>query len=576
MDTHGEEVAPRARTPRARATGAPPLSRLRALLGTNSMRIQRLLLPAALAASLPLVWAMPVNGGAHAGPSALCRVPSELLDSATGTIHGAVSAHMDLDGRLDVLAHIGDDLIYVSGPDVTGFAQSLGLSGVTAFTTVEVRDTWLENAAFADGESLKIATTKPFAVDEFSVAVSPIGSASWAGARWVQRVDVNADGIADIVGLSASGTQVLQLRGLGGDHWSELAPAPLALPMDGARVVRRGTELVLCGLLRDPAGDTLRFVSMDGLPILDVPMGGHVSDLEPLRNAAGGDDEVAVLMGGSVSVVHASGLVEAAVSLSAWDPTAIDTADLSGDGLDDLLLNSTLSDAGHVLVRAPEGGPSAFGGASCLDFPWDSPEANMGVQASSPVAGDFDGDGDLDLFQFIDDHRCAAMRRSAVFDETPFRSVIENAEWFLSSASSVVHVPIRVQPLEDGQTPDAFEIMLMSQPVGAEAEAPMERVFIVDQPNTTPIGGLASYWVPFDGDLGPHSVLSVRGLSLDAVTNKIDVIGVEGWSGYWRTVDDPTRGTHNGVGEIPVPWDDPNDKWPPPPPKPVDPFAKPQ
>ena len=188
----------------------------------------------------------------------------------------------------------------------------------------------------ADPEPVELADTKPFSPGYFST---------------LHGADLNADGYEDVLGITSRG--IVALFNLGGDG---LDTVRMLLPLDEWAVGLGSADI-------DGDGDA------------DITFGVKNYDtVYWLENAAGD---------GSAWITHV-------VTDEAVDVTDVITTDLNADGLVDLAVAYASNAAGHHLSWY-----SNFGGG---DFGSEREITTGGVwYPGTLAAGDFDGDGDLDI-----------------------------------------------------------------------------------------------------------------------------------------------------------------------------------
>ena len=158
------------------------------------------LLPFGLCVSAVAVSAaMPPNDSLGTGDSTY--ITCHAIARTPGAIGSACALHFDADHRMDVLVRVGGDLVYLSAPDSLQFSMICRLTGVTAYAPMELEDSWVNGAAFADAEGLHFVERTDLKDDSFDSTSASIGGAAWAGARALLALDLNGDKNSDVVGL---------------------------------------------------------------------------------------------------------------------------------------------------------------------------------------------------------------------------------------------------------------------------------------------------------------------------------------------------------------------------------------
>jgi hypothetical protein len=385
------------------------------------MKNPLLLLAMALAGAAPAQTVVPFQGDKH-----WSSWPASLSDP--GPFERAVSGQFTPDGALDVALIDGSELVLLTNPDEF-FAASKVATAVAD----------LERLAGAGAAGLDALATvgssglKRYWYDASSASFpsAAIGSSAWMGARLVRSADVNADGLADLVGLAADGQTVLQ----------EIATSPTAFsagPSSAALATVR--NLVL---LQWDTDSPLEVALLTDLSVEVRELGGTL--LDQFAAATPGGTFCAIGQTGTAQerlvwlteyappafqylLVLSPGGVSDVVDLGALDAFAVVPTDYDLDGDDDILISHKFS---YELLwienqRTPQApsGPSftPIGDRKVFEVvnPGPAPQ-----NEAWPVAADFDGDGDDDVaFANQGELRFNVYRGEAVSQDTRRASVI--------------------------------------------------------------------------------------------------------------------------------------------------------
>lgn len=521
-------------------------------------------------AALTFLNSTPVIAASEAGLT--LKVSCAAVGATTGSIGTPTAVHFDPDNRLDVLVPVGDDLYYVTAPDPQQFSASLNLSGVTAYTTIDRPSSWIQEAVAATPQGLEFVRRDLLDEFRFRLARQTRGTTVWSGARALVTVDVDGDGDRDIVGLSQDGLALLTLERTAPDAWLEHAPRALSTELLSLLEVDWGIgSVAFVGVSRDATvpDDALVFVQTDGATFSMITPGGAIDEAIVLRQTAPGADSLAIRVGSNITVVRASGVFEAAVDLSHIAPSGMSSADVDKDGVGDLLVNSTVLDRSTVYYGTTSG---AFDTATALLVSWEVPTVNMSVQSVPPLAADFDADGDVDVFQLFDDMRSARLKRSEATDETSFQAEILDTLWIFTSIMSSVRLDVSIPQLQSGAAPDMLEVQLTSSDFGADpGDVEIPRVLETIDTTGMNAGDIASFWLFFDGDMGPNASICVRALGENSATGVVNRTGVER-AFLFERAGSSLRGTNNGASEA-VGDENADIPVPPRPKEPIDPLG---
>ncbi|MEO0661771.1 MAG: hypothetical protein AAFZ87_09555, partial [Planctomycetota bacterium] len=453
--------------------------------------------------------------------------------------------------------------------DPLQYSMICGLQGVTSFDGLRLDGSWVHGAVAADAEGLRFVHRTGMTTGSLVVDSAPIAGATWARARSLVAVDLDGDGDEDIVGLDATGTQLLQLTNAGfgvteSVTWVPAPPIDLGMELAGLDVADLAGLPAFVGLVPDAAGDAVAAFDADGELLLLASVGGRAADLTVLRDGTG-DDSFALLIGARVTVMDAAGQLEPGVELGLDAPTAISAADVDGDGRQDVLANSTAAGAVTALLRVA-GTAYSLDAASQMRFDLGAPDADWSMQRSAPVGADFDDDGDIDVLQFVDSDRTVALRRSGRIDETVCQAELLDSAWNITPTGNSADLWVTVPQFADGTTPDLLEVMLTSNPADPATGDPRHRFMTTQVADVSDVGvgDIAHVSVQWSGDLGTEASVSFRPLGVDSTGLYVDRTGVELAYVYAGTGAGAGRGTDNPIELPPTPGPVPPSTVPPP------------
>lgn len=514
-------------------------------------------------------------GGSELTPGGSLRIECLAAERTTADFRCAQALHFDSDDRLDVIAQLGDDLVYLAAPDPLQYSMICQLDGVTAFNGIRLNGSWVHGAAAADNEGLRIVQRTGETAGALVVESVLVGGAEWAGARAVVPFDLDNDGDQDVVGLDVSGTQLLQLINGGGSAgettadpatWTTAPPLDLGMELAGLDVATVGGGAAFVGVAPAPRADAVAAFDTNGALLLLASVGGAVDDFKILTNGAG-DDSFALLLGSVVTVMDTSGRIEPGVDLAEEAPTAMSVADVDADGRADVLVNSTTGPEVTALLRVG-GTADSLDAASVESFGLDAPGADWSMQRSAPIGADFDDDGDVDVLQFVDSERYVSLRRSTRVNETTGQTSLIDTSWNLTPNGSSADLWVKVPPLADGTSPDYLEVMLTSNPVDPLSGDPRHKFIsteVIDVSDAA-VGQVAYLNLQWAGPLGSEASVSFRPLGVDPTGLYVDRTGVELAYVYVGAgvAASPGRGTDNPIDVPPFPGPLPPSKKLPP------------
>jgi hypothetical protein len=204
---------------------------------------------------------------------------------------------------------------------------------------------------------------------------TPISPVAGAGLRNTPYLaDLTGDGLPDSVVLDRSG-RILFRKGLPGADSPFAPPVPLNADRQG-RILRPGRDLTV---LRTPKG--LAVAAVD-------------ESFDP--NLSGPNHFVYTI---SVYTVAGNGTVQRASAFSTTLlPTHIAAADLTGDGLDDLVVTNTLDDSVQVAFQQPWGGFSAPLTLATGQSPSDISLVDVNGDGATDIAVSNQASGDFSVF----------------------------------------------------------------------------------------------------------------------------------------------------------------------------------
>lgn len=533
----------------------------------------------ALAASTPAMAALPGNGESTPPAGQLLQLRCDAAVEATGVIGRTVAFHTDGDGRLDLIAKVSDELIWVTAPDPLQHSSTLGLHGVTAFTPLERVHSTIGALIVAHGGGVEYIVRDLDQRRVFSPIRTPLGGAGWVNARSLVAMDVDGDGDADILGLSADGTQLLRMDQVSPEAFVEQPAVDLGVELDELRAIQWGASgSALAAILRSTS-DSACVIGADGTLLRAESFGGAIDDIVVVDDAhAAGEDGLAVLSAGSVTLLRPGMAAEAPVNVSPVAPTSMSAADLDGDGRADLLLNSSTVDEVTALLAqdtSTTGGPIfvAPNASTAISIPLEQSGASMGGQLANPVGADFDRDGDIDVFQLIESTRGACVQRNALTDETMLKPRVTELGVYPGPVGATAILTVDSSVMPDGLAPDQLEVTLSTLAAGAEQDAEEQHCLhlLHDAGSVTVGNGDDQVTLDIPCHLGDLSTLLIRGLRLDPATGEVASVGVE-MSYRLIRVEGPTDGSlgdyekvESNSGKQGTP--------PPAPPTPIDPFA---
>ncbi len=521
------------------------------------------------------------GGGVTPPPGVLLQLSCEAATEATGVIGRTVALHTDGDGRHDLIAQVEDQLIWVAGPDPLQYSSTLGIDGVSSFAALPSGDSIISNLVVAHGSGADLVERDLDQARIFSPLRTPIGTAAWAGARSIVTVDIDSDGDVDIFGLSSDGTQLLRLNQDLPGVFSEEAPVELGAELSELRSIRWTGGSLALGAIFHGAIESACVLAPSGTLYFAQPFAAPIDDLVVMGDAhLPGVDGLVALSGGTLTVLRPGGIVETAVNVGPLAPTSMSAADLDGDGLCDVLVNSSTSDQVTALLgqdRATSGGltlvdPNA---ATAISIPLEQNGASMAGQMANPVGADFDRDGDIDVFQLIESTRGACVQRNVVVNENEFRPVITDSSWVETPNGMIAFLDVAAMTMPDGLAPDRLEVTLSTTLPDANLDDDeyLRLQVVHDVGSATSGSGDDLVTLQIPGELGARSSLLIRGYRDNPATQAIRQVGVEATYRVTRTDEDTMRGEGSGVVTGGAGNSGSQGTPPPDPPTPIDPFG---
>lgn len=395
------------------------------------MHLPKLLLPALL----PLLWATSV--GAQTAPQWSRSWPAGL--GGAGPFGRVVAGNISDDAVTDVALIKGGSAVYAHDPgklgsfleiqsgvndlDVIRGASPEGRGAVVVVDAVGLRGYWL-----ADGAT------------SFSSIL--IDSSAWAGATLVKAADLDGDGDDDVIGLAADGMTLLTCFANGPP--GSFSPGPSRtltslvsaiepirwdadLPLEIACLTAVGVEIV------QPNG-TVIVVATNQVPggvMTAIAETGRLHErLVWITKHANGINEVLV-------VVDRDG-EETPITIAPLLSVGIEAIDVDQDGYEDVAVSGKISQALLIMFNQNDDPTaSATFGFAAGEFalpPLTATPAMPDLLAEAePAAGDYDGDGDLDLFCPVSANGTIAMvgntkanasqQRPVLVDDEPFEYI---------------------------------------------------------------------------------------------------------------------------------------------------------
>ena len=233
--------------------------------------------------------------------------------------------------------------------------------------------------------------------------VTDLGSSDWDGATRLTRGDLDDDGVLDLVGLS-SGNELLFMEDVLATP-DELDPVALyGTALDLVPVDWSGTGSMDVAVLTSTG---MFVVEKDGDPVFWMFGPAETGRVARLTEDGLGFERVAVLWEIDdeqyLAVIDQNGLVETPLDVTELDVFSMTAGDFDGNGDDDLYLVSATSHASHVLYNQSSSESYTFGLASGEEEEIVLSGASVpGGWTPFPDAGDIDQDGDVDVATFLE------------------------------------------------------------------------------------------------------------------------------------------------------------------------------
>ncbi|MEM8710676.1 MAG: VCBS repeat-containing protein, partial [Planctomycetota bacterium] len=457
---------------------------------------------------------------------------------------------------LDLIAQVEDELIWVTAPDPLRYSSILDLDTVTAFSAFKRSSGGVDALVVASAAGLEYVIRDAQQLRVFRAVRSTIGGSEWASCRSLATADFDGDGDTDIAGIDAAGQTLLRLNQISEGVFAPGASVALGAEMDELRTLHwTAGSLVLGAILRGETDTACVFDAAGGL-LAAEPFDGVIRDLTVVPSAhAAGVDALAVLMGGTVTLLRPGGVIEPAVGLGPIAPTAMSSADVDGDGRADLLLNSSTVDQIVTLLAQERALPGAAtfvspNAATSIVVSLEQNDAAMQGQRANPVGADFDRDGDIDLFQLVESTRTACVQRNAIVNEVEQSPVLVESEWYPIGTGTLAFLHLEPKPLPDGELPDFIEVTLATSAIGSGPDSVEDhRARVLYELGTATTGaGHELVTLQFDGEMGPNGTLLMRGGRRDSTSGAVLSTGVEAAYISGEEAESSARGGEPGRG----------------------------
>lgn len=533
-------------------------------------RFQSVAPPAVLFTALV---AAPSAALALSGSGTTLHVECDAVQALTGSIGQSLALHADVDGRRDVATIVGDDVVILMGPDPHQYSQALGLSEVSAIA--KLPGATCDSLLVAHQGGLVKVDRDGSDLRSFKPVLTQIGGVGWDGARSLVVVDIDGDSDLDVVGLDKHGVSVLVAESLGDGTFVAQPPLLLASEHDHLTPAPWGHTQVTFAAVASSAGvpdDSVVVFDLSGTSVASYVPGGEVTGLADLSGGTGGLG-LAALAGDDVRVVRPVTGMEAPLDVSSLAPTALSVADYDGDGAADLLVNSTLVTEATVLLQQTSGGPSfrMDVGTAYVSVGLGLPEGgDMSGQKSNVVGADFDRDGDVDVLQMLECERSAVLVRNDLVDEDPMHPEVVSTAWTIHPSGSAGSFNVEIPQMPGGGTPDVLEVVLYTNAVGDPEGAPQwMRALVREDLDGYAVGDQVSVFIPFPGELGEESSVSVRCYEYDASGLVLVDCGVESAATYAYD-QGGTRGSNGPIAKDAKRSTGKSKTPPPPPPTPIE------
>lgn len=394
------------------------------------------------------------------------------LSDSSGAFTRTSAAELTGDFRADVAMLVGSEVVISISPGIYDAFISLDTVGVDMVC--------MEGSAAGQLGSVLVSTPSaglqrwtldPETLTFFSTT---IGSALWSGAVELYVGDVTADGVQDLVGLTANRQTVIWLSGA------------LETGVEGSLALTETAHRLLTLEWDGTAGEELALFTSGGIRVLET------SGSLRLAQALDGDDS------DRFTVIHRAGQTDRLASLVRlpdqiyrffvadqlhWDSlsqignfplVSLVSADFDGDGLDDACVTHKLSRDPYYFENQA-GATTSFGWGSYAAWnlasgagPSDDPNLNL----VTPTLCDLDGDEDVDVFHPFNltpasgYERIVRMCRSVRLDHLRNAPRVRAASYdaVAGGASGVLSLEL-LRPLDPPAENDALSVVVWTAPV---------------------------------------------------------------------------------------------------------------
>lgn len=387
------------------------------------------------------------------------RLGAVHLAALVGAYRRAIVGQLTDDRRADGVVMVGDQPILLYGPGLYHGLINLPLPANDAVFVPADSPAGNGAIALVSERGLELWRHDPVTA---SLSVQPVAGSKWAGARRVTCADLDGNGTPELLGIGASGHEVLVTAALPLAAFAMPAPVidlePIDWDGDGKCELAVLTEVAASirsldgGLVKAFAGP---------LPTTGIAVFRDASLPVPrqrlaLFNSATGILRVADRFSLSPPLgADVTGVTDAAV------------ADFNLDGRDDLAFGRI---TGDVLLLRNRGITATFATTPDASLVLDpSPESAATDSVAVPAAADLDGDGDADLLMPDEATHTIAMLRNQHIDHAQHTPRIDAATYTYTAATQTGVLTAQISPPPGaGSTP--IEVVVWRQ---HDADAPV-------------------------------------------------------------------------------------------------------